>query len=409
MRCLGGVACVLAVGASCTRARVLDVPSLAEATATPTPLPTAPVVPAAPPAPTAAPPLPVQPLPAVRPQATLPPGRPGVVTPADPVPPIANPVASTPIGQPVATPTTDGTLLGLVNARPELSTLGLLVRLGELEGTLASAAPHTLFAPTNAAFSKIPTAELVNLQRLENRETLKRILRFHLTQGSISSTMLVPQAASAPLQVQTFEGVMLTVTRSPDGAPILPGAGIAQADLPASNGVLHLLDTVMMPPDLNPVATDVMSLVEGEPELSTLKLLLDDSGLSATLRTNTALTLFAPTNAAFNRLDPGSLALLRQPAQAGSLQNLLRYHVVPGLQRSSVLLTRDSLTSLLGPAIPVTRPTPIEVRLQNYPIRLFDRFALNGATPVNDVVTAQGVLHVLDGVLLPEGFTLPVP
>lgn len=390
------LACVLLLGASCTRARALDTPVVPQATPTPTPTPTAPVVPAAPPPPALAPPLPVQPLPAVRPQATLPPGKPGVVTPADPLPPIANPVASGPAGQPAATPTMGGTLLAVVNARPELSTLGLLVRLGELDGALAAASPHTLFAPTNSAFNKLPTADLVNLQRLENRETLKRILRFHLTQGSITRAMLVPQAASAPLQVQTLEGVMLTVTRSPEGSPALPDAGIAQADVAASNGVLHLLDTVMMPPDLNPTATDVMSLVERDPELSTLKLLLDESGVAATLRTTAVHTLLAPTNAAFNRLNAGSLALLRQPANAGSLTSLLRFHVVAERQRSSVLLTRDSLGSLLGPAIPVTRQ-PGTVNLQNHPIRLFDQFARNG------------MMHVVDGVLLPEGYTLPVP
>jgi uncharacterized surface protein with fasciclin (FAS1) repeats len=297
--------------------------------------------------------------------------------------------------------------LALVNGRADLSTLGLLVRLTGLEGALAAVGPHTLFAPSNAAFSKIPTAELSNLQRLENRETLKRILRFHLTQGSINQALLVP--AGARLQVQTLEGLMLTVTRGNDGGPVLPGAGIAQADIVASNGMLHVLDTVMMPPDLNPTATDVMSLVEQDPELSTLRALLDESLVSADLRANTALTLLAPTNAAFNRLNPASLALLRQPANAGSLRSLLLFHLVDGRQPSSVLLTRSELTAREGGLMTLTRPVPTEVRVQNHPVVLFDQFARQGATSVNNFVTANGVLHVVDGVLLPENFILPVP
>lgn len=395
---LSGVALLFA--AACTRARVLESPVVPLATPVPTPIPALAGIPAAPPGPTPAPPLPVPPLPAPRPLATLPPGNPDVIVPADPLPPIANPVASQTGEQPVATPTVGGTLLDRINSNTELSTLGLLLRLGELDGALASTVPATLFAPTNAAFNKLPPAELASLQQLENRETLKRILRFHLTQGSITRTMLIPQPAPAPdwVQVQTQAGIMLTVRRSPDGQPVLPGADITVPDVVASNGVLHLLDSVMLPPDLNPTATDVMTLVDQDPDLSTLKLILDESGVAAALRNTDVKTLFAPNNAAFSALPDGSLALLRQPANAASLTSLLRYHVVSGAQRSAVLLTGESLASLLGPPIRITRENaPLQVRLQNRTVTFFDRSARNG------------LLHVMDGVLLPEGFALPVP
>lgn len=144
---------------------------------------------------------------------------------------------------PPATPAAPAlpTLGELVRTNPELSTLrtaleaaGLLTELDNTEGFR-----RTLFAPTNAAFARIPAADLQAL--LNNREALTRILTGHLALGALPSFALSDGA-----RIQAINDVLWTVEVENDMA-MLGGAGVTQADIQASNGVVHLIDTVLMP------------------------------------------------------------------------------------------------------------------------------------------------------------------
>ncbi|MEB3197440.1 MAG: fasciclin domain-containing protein [Candidatus Sericytochromatia bacterium] len=382
---------LLGLGVACTRAKettALQAPITPRATETPFALlptfrPTATPMPAPPLAPA---PLPVNP-----PVATLPPGDPLTALPVPVIPWIVasqpNRVASPTV---VATsPALSGLLAAQVAAHPRLSTLtGLLQRAG-LDTTLSSAGPFTLFAPTDQAFAALPPAELGDLQRDENRALLTRILRYHVALGSL------PRAALTSPQLQTAEGWMLTLQNTA-GTPTISGADLVAVDQRASNGVLHLVDRVLRPPDVLPVATSVVALVDARPELSTLRLLLTESGVVATLQTATSHTLFAPTNAAFAALPAAGLAALRQPANAASLTFLLQYHVVAGAQRSGNLPGRTFPTlAVAAPGLPAQTVTIASGAVSNQPIARYDQVASNG------------VMHVIDGVLLPPGFTLP--
>ena len=152
-----------------------------------------------------------------------------------------------------ATPATDGTVVEVAQGNPEFSTLVEAVTAADLAGTLNGAGPFTVFAPTNAAFDKIPEADLQALLQPEQREALQGVLTYHVVPGRIMAADIASQAEAGGGEVQltTVEGGVLTLSESNGQWVITDENGntstIAMADVAASNGVIHAIDTVVMP------------------------------------------------------------------------------------------------------------------------------------------------------------------
>ncbi len=127
-------------------------------------------------------------------------------------------------------------------ASDDLSTLVELLKTAELVKTLEGNGPFTVFAPTNEAFAKLGKDKLADLKKPENREKLKKVLLFHVVSGDISSAQLADMS-----RVKTEEGDSLAVTKR-NGKIYVGNAQVVGADMDASNGVVHLIDKVMMPP-----------------------------------------------------------------------------------------------------------------------------------------------------------------
>jgi len=127
-------------------------------------------------------------------------------------------------------------------ASDDLSTLVGLLKSAELVKTLEGKGPFTVFAPTNEAFAKLGKDKLAELKKPENREKLKKILLFHVVSGDISSAKLADMS-----RVKTEEGDSLAVTKR-NGKIYIGNAQVVGSDIDASNGVVHLIDKVMMPP-----------------------------------------------------------------------------------------------------------------------------------------------------------------
>lgn len=145
---------------------------------------------------------------------------------------------------PAATaPAASGTLIAVAKADPELSTFVKLAAAANLAQTLEGQGPLTVLAPSNAAFAKLPAGQLADLEKPENAVKLQQVLMYHIIPGAAPSSAFkgtkgdVPSATPSKL---TVDGTGATVT--------VNGAAVTRADVAASNGAIHVIDTVLMPP-----------------------------------------------------------------------------------------------------------------------------------------------------------------
>lgn len=124
---------------------------------------------------------------------------------------------------------------------PDHKTLVAAVQAAQVENALVNVGPLTVFAPTDAAFAALPEGTVENLVKPENKETLANILKYHVTPGNLSTTILtkLPKLGQANNQYVKVEVI--------DGKPVIGGANII-ASVPAGNGIVHVIDKVLLPP-----------------------------------------------------------------------------------------------------------------------------------------------------------------
>jgi uncharacterized surface protein with fasciclin (FAS1) repeats len=153
-----------------------------------------------------------------------------------------------------AGPSAAGTVLMLAQRDPELTTLVSAIQTAGMEQTLNGAGPFTVFAPNNAAFEKVPAARRDALTSPEGRAELTRLLTYHVVPGRLSAASLIQriQAAGGSLSLTTMQGGNLTARTDANGAITLTDAAgevskVVGADMMASNGVIHAVDTVAAP------------------------------------------------------------------------------------------------------------------------------------------------------------------
>jgi uncharacterized surface protein with fasciclin (FAS1) repeats len=277
----------------------------------------------------------------------------------------------------------------LVTTNPEFSTLAAAVDAAELAATLNSDGPFTVFAPTNAAFEKIPPATVEYL--LANKDELAKVLLYHIVPGKVASGEIGSLIGS---EVETaLAGQKVAIGSTSEGVGVkINESVVTSVDIEASNGIVHVIDTVLLPSNLN--VQTIADLVTGNPDFSTLAAAVNVAGLGMTLASDGPFTVFAPTNAAFDKLEaanPGILAsLLADPA---TLSKVLLYHVVADKVTSGEVapLVGESVpTALEGQYITVASSTEgVGIKVNEANI-----------TEV-DILATNGVVHVIDSVLVP--------
>jgi uncharacterized surface protein with fasciclin (FAS1) repeats len=139
-----------------------------------------------------------------------------------------------------------GTIVEVASANPDFSTLVAAVDAAGLVETLNGEGPFTVFAPTNAAFAALPAGVLDALLLPENKDTLVKILTYHVVPGTVLA------ADIADGDVATVEGQ--NVTLSTANGVTVNGANVVTADVLASNGVIHVIDAVLVPADIDVAA-----------------------------------------------------------------------------------------------------------------------------------------------------------
>ena len=144
------------------------------------------------------------------------------------------------------TSTSSNTIVDLAVATPDLSTLVTALKAADLVDTLSGKGPFTVFAPTNEAFAKLPAGALANLLKPENKAQLVDILTYHVAAGDVHAKDLYDKE-----MIPTVEGKNVTARVSSDGI-FINSAKVTAADNDASNGVVHIIDAVLMPPSAPP-------------------------------------------------------------------------------------------------------------------------------------------------------------
>jgi len=150
-------------------------------------------------------------------------------------------------------PAADGTVVVVAQGNPDFSTLVSAVQSAELVDTLNGAGPFTVFAPTNAAFEKIPAETRDGLMQPDQRDALTGILTYHVVPGRVDAAALTQQIeeGGGSATLTTVQGGTLTATVVDGTVTLTDEAGntskVVMADVAASNGIIHAIDTVVMP------------------------------------------------------------------------------------------------------------------------------------------------------------------
>jgi uncharacterized surface protein with fasciclin (FAS1) repeats len=261
-------------------------------------------------------------------------------------------------------------------AAGSFNTLMAAVKAAGLVDTLKGAGPFTVFAPTDEAFASLPAGTLDSLLKPENKQKLASVLTLHVVAGRLDAADV-----SGATHATTVQGTDVLFAADSSGVTV-DRAKVIKADVFATNGIIHVIDRVLLPKDVVETAA-----VAGQ--FNTLLAAAKAAGLVEDLKAPDAtVTVFAPTDEAFAALPPGTVEDLLRPANRERLAAILKYHVLP--QR--LVLTSQFLTTLQGDGVQVR--TEGVVRVEEAKVLLADIKATNG------------VIHVIDQVLLPD---LPEP
>ena len=271
-----------------------------------------------------------------------------------------------------------GTIVDTAVAAGNFKTLVAAVKAAGLVETLNGQGPFTVFAPTDAAFAKLPAGTLEMLLKPENKAKLAAILTYHVVPGSVKAVDVVKLKYAGTVNGQRIDIKV-------DGAKVtVDGAAVTATDIACSNGVIHVIDSVILPVD-----GTVVDVAVKNGSFNTLVAAIKAAGLVETLSGKGPFTILAPTDEAFAKLPPGTLEMLLKPENKQQLVDILSYHVVPGVAAYS-----DAVAKMTE--VPTVLGSPVAVKVVD------GKVMLNGATVVAaDVEASNGVIHVIDAVLLP--------
>lgn len=276
-------------------------------------------------------------------------------------------------------------IVALAQETSDLSTLVTALTTAELVTTLQGAGPFTVFAPTNAAFNKLDDGVLDIL--LDNPSVLAEVLKYHVVSGEVMSTDLT----NGPVQT-LLSGKTISVTVG--SSVILNGtSNVVTADIEAENGVVHLIDEVLLPEGFELPKSSIVSIAS---ETASLSILVDAltmfPDLVDALSMEGNYTVFAPTNAAFTEL----LGVIGQSdledVPEDVIERLLKYHVIS----SAALMSTDLEDGQMAATL-LSTDDKIEVLIDGSVVMINDAKV---TTP--NIEASNGVIHIVDAVLVPE-------
>jgi uncharacterized surface protein with fasciclin (FAS1) repeats len=312
------------------------------------------------------------------------------------------------------------TLVNIVETAQETDILSSLVAAlvkadenedSDLVGALSGNGPFTVFAPTNGAFTSLFASldgfdSLSDFDTPEKREILATILKYHVVVGAAATS----SSLSNGQEFTTLQGEKITVRIDGDvyiQDPTDTDAKVGPSDVLASNGIVHVIDKVLVPQEvldaLNPEPTpNIVELAMDTEFLSSLvgALVQADAGLVDLLQTDGPFTVFAPTDTAFAALldalgdNYNSLADFDTTEEKALLAQILKYHVVAGAAAYSTDLSDGQMVATAqGESVTVSLTGGVFIQ---------DKTDVDAAVAPADIAASNGVVHVIDKVLLPQ-------
>lgn len=246
----------------------------------------------------------------------------------------------------------------------------------------------TLFAPTNDAFMAAGFNSAADLAKVPDT-TLAKILLYHVLDSKVEAAQ-IPQASNTP--VVTLNGQPLYATRTSDGKVFINGVGVTKANIECSNGVIHEINRVLMPATGNIVEAAIANPDFSLLVAAVLRASQGSTDVAAVLSGAGPFTVFAPTNEAFMNAGFANEAAINA-ADPNTLTSILTYHVIGGRIFSSDLTDGAMPATVNGEKVTISLTSGAQVK------------GTSNTTPSNivatDIVTTNGVIHVIDQVLLP--------
>ncbi|MEO7107277.1 MAG: fasciclin domain-containing protein [Rhodoferax sp.] len=280
----------------------------------------------------------------------------------------------------------DPDIVQIAQSNPDLSILVEAVTAAGLVDTLKGPGPFTVFAPTNAAFASLLTELGVTKDALlANKPLLTTVLTYHVLSGRVGKAAIPVGKA-----ISTVQGSIFKIDTSSGALAITDGrnrvAKITQTDINASNGVVHIIDKIILPAN-----KDIVQTASALPDFSILVEAVVAANLQGTLSSPGPFTVFAPTNAAFAALLT-ELGICKEAllANVPLLTSVLTYHVVAGRVLKADVPVGSPITTVQGGTFTVDSTLTI-TDARNRKAKII----------ATDVMTSNGVIHAIDTVLLP--------
>jgi transforming growth factor-beta-induced protein len=256
-------------------------------------------------------------------------------------------------------------------------TLAAALTAADLVDAIKGPGPFTVFAPTDDAFAKLPKGTVETLLKPENKSKLQEILKYHVVKGKVMAADVVKVKGAVALNGQRID------VKVDGGKVSVDSANVVKTDIGCSNGVIHVIDSVILP------ATDAIPAVADKAgKFKTLLAAVKAAGLAEALSGVGPFTVFAPTDEAFGKIPQATLNDLLKPENKDKLAAILKYHVVSGRVYSEDAVAAKSANTLQGAAVA---------------IKATDKGAfVNDAKIIaTDVDASNGVIHIIDTVIMP--------
>ncbi len=275
-------------------------------------------------------------------------------------------------------------------------TLVAAVQAAELGETLSSEGPFTVFAPTEEAFKKLLTdLDMTAEELLANKEVLTKVLMYHVVAWDIRAHDVM--MLNNKTMVKTAGEEELTITT--DGKVMIDNANLVTTDIVTENGIIHVIDTVLVPMSVKEMLwietmndmTDIVETAVSSELFPTLVTAIKTAELTETLMEEGPFTVFAPTEEAFAKLlTEKNMTIDQLLADKEMLKDVLLYHVVPG-------------TYMVSDIMALTADTKFKTaQWTDVVVKVWDTVMVNNSTVTKtDIKASNGVIHVIDTVLMP--------
>lgn len=272
------------------------------------------------------------------------------------------------------------TIVQIAAEAGQFHTLVAAVKAAGLAETLSGKGPFTVFAPTDEAFAKLGKDAIANLLKPENKDKLTAILTYHVVGKKVPAGQVVQLK-----ELTSLQGSPLAIVAK-GGKVTIGGANIQATDIVGSNGVIHVIDSVLLPP----AEPNLVEVATKAGKFGTLLKAAMAAGLADTLAKDGPFTVFAPTDEAFAALGADTIANLLLPENKAKLTAILKNHILSGKVMAARAVKLTEAKTIGGGTL------MLKVNGKSLHV---------GAAKVTatDISASNGVVHVIDAVLIPQG------